>query len=145
MKTIRRESRKDKDKIKRGRAAVRKGKRAKEVLDLVRAKLEPIKEKVWATLMSQFVGGDKRPDLNIHATGNLHEQFFHAEIKHDETISLREAFMQAVRDCKEGTIPVAVVKRFREPRIAAIWLDDLLDLMLSFLKENTEPKQGGKK
>jgi len=112
MKAYRTDEPSDKEKAasKKGKRSVKKGKRESEVLDLVRAKLEEIKETFWAYRMSQQVGGDKRPDINVCMTGNLHDQLFHIEAKHDEKRSLRVAFKQAVRQCKTGTRPVAVCK-----------------------------------
>lgn len=70
----------------------------------------------------QRAGGADSPDVVCPTLP------FHFEVKRTERLRIHEAMAQARRDA-DGQIPVVVHRRSREPWLAVIALEDLLQLL----------------
>ena len=71
----------------------------------------------------QSRGGSEEADVEGFIPG------FHLELKRQERTNVWQFMRQAEADAKEDEIPVVVTKRNREPVLAVLWFEDLLDIV----------------
>lgn len=70
----------------------------------------------------QFAGGPESPDV----VSNLP---FHWEVKRVEALQLYPALAQAIRDAKDGTVPVVAHRKNGQEWVAILRMDDLMGLL----------------
>lgn len=73
----------------------------------------------------RFVGGTDRPDVSATVSGIP----LHVEVKRTERLRLSEAVAQAVRDANGHALPVVVHRSNRQPWLATVRLEDVLQLL----------------
>lgn len=71
----------------------------------------------------QSRGGSEEADIEGFIPG------FHLEAKRQERTNIWQFMRQAEADAREDEIPVVVTRRNREPSLAVLWFEDLLDLI----------------
>ena len=99
----------------------RKGSAAeRELLHLLEAHGIPARHN-----LQQFIGGVDNPDISAEVSGIP----LHVEVKRQERLRLSEAVAQAVRDANGHALPVVAHRSSRQPWLATVRLEDILQLL----------------
>ena len=78
----------------------------------------------------QYRDGAEVPDVDCPV--------FHVEAKRGKKPNVRAALAQADRDCRQGKIPVAVIRDDRQEAFVALPLNDFLDFVKEWWERGME-------